>query len=133
MLDYFRNSRFLSIFVATAIFWMSVQTSAHAAIVGTEEIVAEQQIVIERSSLLLALDREDVKQALITHGVDPYMAKQRVASLTDEEVVALNQQIEEMPAGSGALGLIVFVFIVLLITDILGFTDVFPFVKKTVR
>jgi hypothetical protein len=40
----------------------------------------------------------------------------------------------EMPAGGGAFGIIIgaalFVFIVLLITDMAGATDVFPFVKK---
>jgi len=58
------------------------------------------------------------------------MAKQRVASMTDEEVRALNQKIDEMPAGSGVVGAVVLIFLVLLITDIAGLTDVFPFVKK---
>jgi hypothetical protein len=41
---------------------------------------------------------------------------------------------DQLPAGGDAVGVLIgaslFVFIVLLITDILGFTDVFPFVKS---
>jgi hypothetical protein len=50
--------------------------------------------------------------------------------MTDEEVRALNQKMDEMPAGSGVVGAVVLIFLVLLITDIAGLTDVFPFVKK---
>jgi hypothetical protein len=50
--------------------------------------------------------------------------------MTDEEVRALNQKMDEMPAGSGVVGAVVLVFLVLLITDIVGWTDVFPFVNK---
>jgi hypothetical protein len=71
-----------------------------------------------------------VQTALISQGVDLEMAKQRVASMTDEEVRALNQKMDEMPAGSGVVGAVVLIFLVLLITDIAGLTDVFPFVKK---
>jgi hypothetical protein len=61
-------------------------------------------------------------------------AKARINSLTESEIVSLADQIETAPAGGGAVGIIVgaavLAFIVLLITDILGYTDVFPFVKK---
>ena len=131
MLAYFRKSRYLSAIVATSIFWLSMQPLANAAIIGTDDVIAEQQSIIEREALLSALDREDVKQMLIEKGVDPLHAKQRVASMTDEEVLVLNQKLDELPAGSGAVGAVVFVFLVLLVTDILGYTDVFPFVKKS--
>jgi hypothetical protein len=58
------------------------------------------------------------------------MAKQRVSSMTDEEVRALNQKMDEMPAGSGVVGALVLIFVVLLFTDIMGWTDVYPFVNK---
>lgn len=131
MLAYLRKSRYLSAIVAGTVFWLSMQPVANASIIGTDDLVAEQQSVIERDTLLSALERDDVKQMLIQKGVDPENAKQRVASLTDEEVIALNEQLDDLPAGSGVVGAVVFVFLVLLVTDILGYTDVFPFVKKT--
>ncbi|MGD8811799.1 MAG: PA2779 family protein, partial [Thioalkalispiraceae bacterium] len=122
---------YLSAIVAGTVFWLSMQPVANASIIGTDDLVAEQQSVIERDTLLSALERDDVKQMLVQKGVDPENAKQRVASLTDEEVIALNEQLDDLPAGSGVVGAVVFVFLVLLVTDILGYTDVFPFVKKT--
>ena len=80
--------------------------------------------------LLNSLEREEVQTALTSQGVDLEMAKQRVASMTDEEVRALNQKMDEMPAGSGIVITVVVVFLVLLITDIVGWTDVYPLVDK---
>jgi len=80
--------------------------------------------------LLNALEREEVRTALTSQGVDLEMAKARVSSMTDEEVRALNQRMDEMPAGGSIVGALVLVFLVLLFTDIMGWTDVFPFVNK---
>ena len=128
MLAYFRKSRHLSSILATAIFWLSLQPLANATMIGTDLIVAEQQSVIERDALLTALDREDIKQVLVQKGVDPQQAKDRVASMTDEEVVALNNKIDDMPAASGAGGAILLILLILLITDLVGATDVYPFI-----
>lgn len=132
-LDYLRKSRLIATIAATAVFWLSMLPLANAAIVSTDDIVAEQQSRIERDTLLSALDREEVQQALMHRGVDLQQARLRVNSMTDEEVAALNQGLDELPAGSGVgsvVGAAVIVFLVLLLTDILGYTDIFPFVKK---
>ena len=58
-------------------------------------------------------------------------ARARIAALSDQEVVALADQLDHAPAGaSGVLGAIVFIFLLLLITDILGFTKVYPFTRS---
>lgn len=106
--------------------------AAQAAIVGTDVIAAAQQADHERARLYDLLSRDDLKQRLLDAGADPQQVKARVDALSDSEVGALIAKIDEMPAGGDALGVLVFVFLVLLITDILGFTDVFPFVKKPV-
>lgn len=80
------------------------------------------------------LHRADVETFLVDHGVDVAEAESRIDAMSDQEIARLTQQMEEMPAGAGALGTIVgaavLVFIILLITDIAGATDVFPFVNK---
>ena len=67
-------------------------------------------------------------------GINPEEAKARVDSLTDEEIEEIASRMDQLPAGGGALGVIagaaLIIFIVLLLTDILGFTDVFTFVKS---
>jgi hypothetical protein len=85
----------------------------------------------ERSRVLNVLDREDVRAQLQAHGVSPADVKARVAAMTDDEVAQLAGQIDSLPGGGAdVLGVILVVFIILLITDILGFTKVFPFTKS---
>jgi hypothetical protein len=130
MLNRLRRCRFLTALLAVSILFVSVQPAANAAIVSTSELVATEQSKIGREYLLNSLEREEVRTALTSQGVDLEMAKQRVASMTDEEVKALNQKMEEMPAGGGVVGAVVIIFLVLIITDLVGWTDVFPFVNK---
>ena len=60
-------------------------------------------------------------------------AQARINSLTDMEAIQLANRIDQVPAGGSAFGAIVgaavIVFIVLVITDILGYTDIFTFIK----
>jgi len=108
--------------------------SAFAGMIETETALNATRGQEARDYLNRILAREDVRASLVAQGIDPLEAKARVESLSDAEVVSLADQIEELPAGGSALGIIVgtllIVFIVLLITDILGYTDIFPFVKK---
>jgi len=107
---------------------------AHAGLVSTEDAVEQQSVAADRAHLLDLIEREDVRQDLIGLGVDPDEAAMRIAALSDEELAQIMDKVDQMPAGQSALGVIVgaalIVFIVLLITDIAGFTDVFGFVKK---
>jgi hypothetical protein len=108
--------------------------SAFAGMIGTETVLDATRSQEARDYLNRILAREDVRASLVAQGIDPPEAQARVDSLSDAEAVSLADQIEELPAGGSALGIIVgallIVFIVLLVTDILGYTDVFPFVKK---
>ena len=85
----------------------------------------------ERSRVLNLLDREDVLAGLKARGVSPAEVKARVAAMTDDEVAQLAGQIDSVPAGgTDVLTFILVVFIILLITDIMGVTHIFPFTKK---
>lgn len=107
--------------------------AAQAGLIGTEVALNAQQAAQDRDRVQQLLNRDDVKAQLLGAGVDPMQIAARVDALSDAEVQQLAAKMEQMPAGGDALGLAVFVFVLLLITDILGFTDVFPFVKKPVR
>lgn len=108
---------------------------ASAAMVETDTLVSAQEVDASRARLADLLAREDVGAALQGHGVSAQEVLNRVNSLTDQEVMKLAQSIDALPAGAdggvgSVVGAIVFIFVVLLITDLLGLTDVFPFVKK---
>ncbi|OGA20858.1 MAG: hypothetical protein A3I01_12265 [Betaproteobacteria bacterium RIFCSPLOWO2_02_FULL_65_24] len=76
------------------------------------------------------LDRAEVRAQLQSLGVDADSAVSRVDALTDDEAKDLAARIDQMPAGGNVLGVVLAVFIILLITDILGFTRIFPFTRS---
>ena len=105
-----------------------------AAMVPTEATIYKNKAQDARDHLKTLISRNDIKNAMISQGIDPDEAKARVDSLSDSEVIEVADKIEQLPAGGGAVGAViaasVIVFLVLLLTDILGYTDVFPFVKS---
>jgi hypothetical protein len=107
--------------------------AAQAAMIGTGQIMDHSQAQQERAHVKTLLNRADLAAQLQGAGVDPAQLQARVDSLSDDEVAQLAGQLDQLPAGSGLLGTAVFIFLVLLATDILGYTDIFPFVKKTVN
>ena len=108
--------------------------SAMAAMIGTEAVVDSERAQNAREYLKIFLAREDVKSALISQGIDPQEARIRIDSLTDEEARLVADQLDQLPAGGSfftTLLIVVFlIFVILLVTDITGYTDIFPFVKS---
>lgn len=99
---------------------------AHAGIVSSEALVAGTQ----QERLAGLLERSDVQARLLAYGVDPVQAQARVAALSDVEAARLAAQIDELPAGGDVLGAALIVFLVLLFTDIMGYTKIFPFTRS---
>jgi hypothetical protein len=99
---------------------------AHAGIVSTDTMVAGA----ERERLASLLERSEVRARLVDLGVDPAQARERVAALSDREAAQLAAQLEKLPAGGDILGAAVLIFLVLLFTDIMGYTKVFPFTRS---
>lgn len=108
--------------------------AAVAALIPTENAVDSTAGPKVRDKIKNFLSRQDAQEHLIAKGISPDEAKARVDSLADAEALMLSNQIDHMPVGGSAVGIIVgailIVFIILLITDLTGLTDVFPFVKK---
>jgi len=93
-------------------------------------MVATQE-ALDRVRIASLIDRADVRAQLLAYGVDPTQLKARVAALTDAEAAELADRIDSLPAGGMSIvGAIVLVFLVLLLTDILGYTKIFPFTRS---
>ena len=109
--------------------------TAKAGLIGTEAVFNALQGEKSRSRITAFLDRQDVQKSFLEKGIDPLQAKKRVASLTDQEVSQICKALDQLPAGRDGVGAVVgailLIFLILLLTDILGFTHVFPFVKHT--
>jgi len=106
--------------------------SAQARIVATEEITAPavSTLSASRATVNQFLARDDVRQAMLGQGVSAQAAQERVAAMSDSEVAQLAGRIDQAPAGGDVLGILFTVFIVLLVTDIMGLTKVFPFTRS---
>lgn len=106
---------------------------AQAQMISTSSVIAEQQAVDQRARVADFMAQEDVKQILTQYGVDAVQAQQRVDSLSNEEIAEIANSIDHLPAGGDAVGAVVgaalLVFLVLLVTDLIGLTHVYPFVN----
>ncbi len=105
---------------------LGIPVSANAGIIGTDEYLAfqDREIRIERINDALMQDR--VRDQLTSLGVDPDHAQQRVSALSDADLMALDGRLQELPAGGGVLELVLAAFLVILILDLAGVTDIFP-------
>ncbi|MFZ5763073.1 MAG: PA2779 family protein [Thermodesulfobacteriota bacterium] len=127
--------KYMSVLVIGALLLvdLSVPTMAQAQLIATDAVIAARAAEANRDRVTAFLKREDVRQVMVEQGVDVAEAERRVASLSDAELAKVAQAMDQLPAGGDGIGAVigaaVFVFLVLLITDILGFTHVFSFVK----
>jgi hypothetical protein len=123
-----RTRRLLAALLVMTTFSLTLPIDARAGLVGTEQAASNTDASRERFNQWLL--RDDVRAALQARGIDAAAAQARIDALTDDEARQLAARIDQVPAGGDVLGAIVFIFIVLLITDILGFTKIFPFTRS---
>ncbi len=128
-----RTRRFIAAVLASSIASVSVAQTGTVA-TGSAQLLSAEQVQQAaqpgRALLEQTLQRADVVAALEARGVSVQAARERVAALSDAEAAHVAAQIDAAPAGAGdALGVIVFIFVLLLLTDILGFTKIFPFTR----
>lgn len=97
----------------------------NAGVIGAQTYLSatDRQAMIDDIDAVLA--RDDVRDQLERYGVDTVAAGERVAALSDRELMSLAEQFEELPAGGSVLGTIGVVFIVLLILELVGVINIF--------
>jgi hypothetical protein len=109
---------------------MGLSSIAFADIVTTQESITTEQSLMNRTQANDFFNRADVRQALEAKGISVDAAISRLDAMSDAEVSQLVQRLDKAPAGGEIIGVIFTVFIVLLVTDILGLTKVFPFTRS---
>jgi hypothetical protein len=130
-------TRVVAFTVSLALSTVALAQPGQLTLITTEQVAQEQAVAarsaegdVSRERLVAQLDRPELVAKLEQWGVTPEQARARVDALSDEEAQRLVAQIDEAPAGAGVLGTIVFIFVLLLVTDILGLTKVFPFTRS---
>ena len=88
---------------------------ALAALIDTETVLTESHGQESRDYLKQLLAREDIRSALIAEGIDPAEAEARLASLSEIEIIELADQIESLPAGQDAFGLVIAVLVIVIL------------------
>ena len=124
----------VSVFMTILMLLLAVPyQSVFAAMIDTEAVIDMARGQEVRDYLNRIIAREDVQAVVTSYGINPLEAKARLDTLSDAEIVSLYNQIEQLPAGGSDLGTafiaVGVVFIILFITDLLGYTDVFSFTR----
>ena len=119
------------VLVAALIYAAVPASHVFAGIVTTDQLIDLQADAANRDKIADFLTRGDVRRQMVDLGVDPSEIGVRVAALSDEEARGVADKIDTAPAGQGAVGVLivtaVVVFLVFVVTDMTGVTDVFPF------
>jgi hypothetical protein len=121
------NHRFIAGLLAASLTMAALPPPAVAGPISTDAIVTAGT----RDRVAQALSRAELRVRLESYGVNPADVQARLDALSDDEVAQLAERLDSLPAGGdGIIGAIVLVFLVLLITDIVGLTKVFPFTRS---
>ncbi len=119
--------RTLNLILAIALISLSLG-NVQASIVSNNQIINKMDQAQDRATLLQTIKREDVQAQLTSMGVSVADVEARIDQMTSEEIAQLNERMAEMPAGAGVLGIVFLVFVIFVITDVIGATDIFPFI-----
>lgn len=125
--------RFIASTLMVSCTLMGLPMGAHAVIVPTDAFVTTQETQFadaNRARVNSFFSRADVQLAMVQQGVEQGAAAARVNAMSDAEIAQLADKIDTAPAGGDVIGVIFTIFIVLLVTDVLGLTKVFPFTRS---
>ncbi len=106
-----------------------LSATAQAAMVSTHELVNSEAQQMTRTQVLSILDKEEARNTLLNLGVNPAEVEARIDNMSAEELQAFSEQVNTMQAGGGVVGVVVLVFVILIVLDLLGTTNIFPAIK----
>lgn len=88
---------------------------AFAALIGTDTYLEKEQIDNAREKVNVFLSKQKVTQMMIQQGVNPDEVRNRMASLSDQEIMKISKQIDNLPAGGDGVSLVISVLIIVLL------------------
>lgn len=105
---------------------LSIQAPVMARMIDNNQIAATAEVQQQRSEVKLILSRSDVKSALLDYGVDSADVENRVNQMTNSEISQIHKQLNQLPAGGGALGAVLTVLLILILLEVIGVINIFP-------
>lgn len=123
-IHWFSSKAFLTL--ALTSFLVLVQAPAFAELVSTNQLATKVQTDSKRAELTALLARSEVRAQMAELGVDANDATTRVDRMSDSEVTSVYSRLNALPAGGGALGIVLTLVLIFILLDVAGVTDVFP-------
>lgn len=120
--------KYIKTLCCIALVALSVSVSAHAGVYSSDQVIQSEQFNFDKQQVINMIDEASVQEQLIALGVNKEDALVRLNAMTPHEINALNQQLNDAPAG-GIIGTVVTVLVVVAVLDLMGITDVYPFIR----
>lgn len=118
-------NRLIACILSISLLGVSLPSTAVAGVIGTQAQLQVEQGAERLARVDALLSRERVQDQLLAFGVEPAEVKGRLSALTGEELRMLDERLAQLPAGGDALAVVGIVFLVLLILELVGVTDIF--------
>lgn len=112
----------MAVLIATA----GIQAPAMADVVSTSELAMQAELQMQRDDVRSFMARDDVRAAMLGYGVSPADIDSRINHMTESELLQIQNQLAQLPAGGNVVGIVVGVILIFVLLDLLGATDVFP-------
>jgi hypothetical protein len=111
--------------VSLSLLSLGLMQTSGADMIGTELAIQGEARDARITRVETMLVRTEVASQLVKYGVDPLLVQSRVGNMTDTELLALEGSLDRQIAGGDAIAVIGVVFLVLLILELVGVTDIF--------
>lgn len=117
--------KFIVRLVSLSMLSIGFMQASGAAIIGTQQFLESDARTAREARVEAFLTRQDVAKQLVAFGVDPQQVQTRVSNMTNAELITLEGRLDKHVAGGDAIAVIGVVFLVLIILELMGITDVF--------
>jgi len=126
MFNNIKMKRFICHLLCVLMITSNLQGLAVAGIVTTDDLQHSEQASQARDAIKNLITRSDVRDSLLENGVSTDEVMARINSMSDTELAALHGQLDQIPAGQGAIEAVLLVFIILILLEMTGVIDIFP-------
>src|SRR4051812_19811662 len=106
------TTQLLCRFLAIALMMLPYQ-SGQAGMIGTGQAASPASVQADRDTISSFLSRAQTVSELQSLGLDPQLARDRVAAMSDAEVSSLAGKMNALPAGGEGLILILLVVLII--------------------
>lgn len=103
-----------------------VAAPASANMVDNKQLAMQSELQMQRDSVLNLMALEDVQSAMMAYGISASDIESRINNLTEAELLQIQGQLDQLPAGQDALGVILTLLLIFILLDLAGITDIFP-------